>query len=377
MSHAFLAPSSAATWSICSLAPTMNARFPQTEESSEAAEGTAAHWVAWEIVQQRDVRLHAQAPNGLLVTEEMLEGAGLISDELILRNIPIASCVIEQTIPITSIRADMFGTPDLWSFNQEICYLDIVDYKFGHRFVDEFWNKQGLSYLSGIIDQLRSRYEIGWLERYMTVRFTVIQPRCFYRGSAVRTHEFKLSECRPYFNHLANMAEAATVHSPAATVNDHCGDCPGRHVCDALQLSAYTAAEYSTRRGIVDLTPSAAALELKILSTALDRLTARVEGLREVTISNLTAGKHVPYYRAEPGVGRLTWNIPATQVIAIGTLSGIDLQKPAEAVTPTQAKKSGVDERLIKQFSFTPSTATRLIPETQTDAARVFGRSEN
>lgn len=376
MSHAFLAPSSASTWSICSLAPTMNARFPQTEESSEAAEGTAAHWVAWEIVQGRDVALHAQAPNGLLVTEEMLEGAELIADTLFARRTVQAALVIEQTIQITSIRAGMYGTPDLWGFDLQRCHLEIFDYKFGHRFVDEFWNKQGLCYLSGIVDLLIKQYgyDYAQLESYLTVAFTVIQPRCFYRGSSVRTHEFRLSECRPHFNHLANMAEVAFVPQPTATVNEHCGDCPGRHTCDALQLSAYTAAEYSTRRGIVELTPSAAALELKILSTALDRLTARVEGLKEVTITNLTAGKHVPYYRAEPGMGRSTWNIPASQVIAIGTISGLDLQKPAEAVTPTQAKKLGVDERIVTQFSFTPKTATRLIPETQTDAARVFGR---
>jgi len=355
----------------------MRARFPQEHGSSEADEGTAAHWVAWELVMGHDVALHAQAPNGLLVTEEMLEGAELVADTLITRRTVQKDLVIEMTILIASIHADMWGTPDLWYFDFQHCRLEIFDYKFGHRFVDEFWNKQGLCYLSGIVDVICQKY--GWtygqLEPVMTVAFTVIQPRCFYRGSSVRTHEFKLSECRPRFNHLANMAEAATIHTPTATVNEHCGDCPGRHACDTLQLSAYTAAEYSSRRGIVELTPSAAALELKILSAALDRLTARVEGLKEVTIANLTAGKHVPYYRAEPGMGRSTWNIPAPQVIAIGSLSGINLQKPAEVVTPTQAKKLGVDERIVAQFSFTPKTATRLIPETQTDAARIFGRS--
>jgi len=375
MSHTFLAPSSAATWSVCSLSPTMRARFPQEHGSSEADEGTAAHWVAWELVMDREVALHAQAPNGLLVTEEMLEGADLIVDYLRMNGISPDSCAIEQIIPIASIRADMRGTPDLWSFDPVTCHLVIVDYKFGHRFVDEFWNKQGLCYLSGIVDKLQSRYHISWLEAHMTVAFTVIQPRCFYRGSSVRTHEFKLSDCRGQFNNLANMAEAATIHTPTATVNEHCGDCPGRHACDALQLSAYTAAEYSSRRGVVELTPSAAALELKILSAALDRLTARVEGLKEITIANLTAGKHVPYYRAEPGMGRSTWNIPAPQVIAIGSLSGVNLQKPPEVVTPTQAKKLGVNEQVVAQFSFTPKTATRLIPETQTDAARVFGRN--
>jgi len=373
--HAYLPPSAAHTWSECALWATMNAKYPQ-ESSSEADEGFAAHWVAWEMLVGSPMTLNTPAPNGLLTTEEMLEGGDLIVDCISTRSNG-NQVHVEERISISSIAPGMFGTPDAWSFDAKLCHLEIFDYKFGHRFVDEYWNPQGLCYLSGIVDVLSTLYKVpptDW-EPYMTVAFTVVQPRCFYRGNPVRTHEFRLSECRSYFNALANAAEASRVANPIAKTNEHCGDCPGRHSCSALQKAAYAAASYSSKRNVVELTPSDAALELKMLSTALGSLTARVEGLKELTIQNLTNGKQVPYYRAEPGQGRQTWNVPAAQVIALGQISGISLAKQPEAVTPNQAKKLGVNEALVNSLSFTPSTATRLIPETASDAAKVFGRS--
>lgn len=370
--HAFLPPSGASSWSECALWPTMNEKFPQ-DESAAAVEGTAAHWVAWEVLYKRTPLISAQTPNGQLVTQEMLEGGFLVADTFESR-VPLGALMYVET-PVEIPIYDSFGTPDLWAFDHERCHLEIFDYKFGHRFVDEFWNPQGLSYLSGIVEILSHLFQrtyADW-EKYLTVAFTVIQPRCFYRGQPVRTHEFRFSECRPHFNALTNAAQKATAANPTATTNEHCGDCPGRHACDALQCAAYTAAEYSTRRNIVQLKPADAALELRILMAAQARLEARVEGLKEFTLANLKKGERVPFFRAEPGYGRTQWNIPEAQVIAIGQMAGKDLSKTG-VITPNQAQKAGLDELIIKQFSFTSSTSTKLIPETLSDAARVFGR---
>ena len=54
---------------------------------------------------------------------------------------------------------------------------------------------------------------------------------------------------------------------------------------------------------------------------------------------------------------------------------GCDLSKPG-TLTPSQAKKAGVDESVIKAYSFIPTTAMKLIAENPTDAARVFGNTE-
>jgi hypothetical protein len=372
--HSFLPPSGSYAWQYCALWPTMNAQFPESEESAAAIEGTAAHWVAWEVLAGGIPMI---TPDLQPVTAEMLEGGELLTT--VIRERCDSNAVefhIEEKIDCSTIAPNCFGTPDAWAFDTKRWHLEIFDYKFGHRFVDEIWNPQGLCYLAGIVDLLERKHNLNPadVDSHLTVSFTVVQPRCFYKNDPVRTHQFKFVEARSHLNALKNAAEATTIKQPRATTNEHCGDCPGRHACPALQQSAYTSAEYSNQRNIVQLKPAAAALELKILTQALARLEARVEGLKEVTIANLKRGEHVPFYRIEQGYGRTVWNVPDAQVVALGTLFGKDLAKPG-IVTPAQAKKLGVDETVIKSYSFTPATSIKLVPQNDKDAARVFGRT--
>ena len=372
--HAFLPPSSASSWSKCGMWATMNARFPQ-EESAETIEGTAAHWVAWEILAGRPVKVGDLTPNNQTVTEEMIEGGELVTDTVRARmphgGLPPFGLQIEQKLPIYSISPDVFGTPDLWALPSTV-HIEIFDYKFGHRFVDEFWNPQGLCYLSGIVDFLTTMKAVRPdIEGYMDVSFTVIQPRCFYKGEPVRTHTYKLTDARAEWNRLAIAAQATRLPEPTATTNEYCGDCPGRHVCSALQLAAYADAEYANKRTPLFLSPLAAALELRLLQRALKRIQARVDGLEEQTIANIKRGEKVNYFRVEPGYGRQIWTIPEAQVISIGKLFGAELSKPG-VLTPKQAEKAGVDPGIIKANSLTPSTGFRLIAENPNDAPRTF-----
>ena len=371
--HSYLKPSGAHVWSKCAAWPKMNERFPQEYDSAAGAEGTAAHWAAWQLLMDPNAR-YAVAPNGTVITEEMIEAGELLCDTIRSRSELIATHHIEERIPIPLISSTCSGTPDWWGVTVEHDHIEIVDYKFGFRFVDEFWNPQGLCYLAGILDILCQRWDVVYSELLdrLTVSFTIVQPRCYYRGSSVRTHSFKAREALPYFEHLTKMATLSFAHVPIATTNEHCGYCPGRHACSALQLAGYTAAEYSEARVPVELEAAAAGLELRILERALAQLNARVEGLRELTINNIRAGKLVPYFRVEQGIGRLTWTIPEDQVTAMGGMFGKDLSKPG-VVTPTQAKKLGMDEVIIRAYSIAPQTSLRLVAENPSDAARVFG----
>jgi len=369
--HAFLPPSCASSWSKCAMWPTMNQKFPQ-ETGAAAIEGSAAHWAAWELLANRPLDRGAKAPNGTIITDEMIEAGELLCNAIAWRKTFTSGQEhIEETLPVPYIK-DCFGTPDWWAFNPANLHVEIVDYKFGHRFVDEFFNLQGMLYLTAIIEKLMHGQLIAgeW-----SASFTIVQPHCYYRGEPIRTHTFGYRETQPYLEQLWAMAAASFHPEPTATTNDHCNDCPGRHACSALQKAAYDAAEFSDRRTPLELPPGSAALELVILQRALKRLEARVEGLTEYITASLRAGTPVPYFRLEPGYGRTLWTIPDGQIIAIGKMFNHDLSK-ITTVTPTQAEKMGVDPNIVKAYSFRPSTAHKLIQTNPTDAARVFGRSK-
>src|SRR5437868_4163827 len=79
--HSILPPSGAGTWRHCAMWVAMNQIYPQPD-TPESLEGNAAHWVFAEMLACRQVAEGHAAPNGVIVTDEMLEGAELVVDTL-------------------------------------------------------------------------------------------------------------------------------------------------------------------------------------------------------------------------------------------------------------------------------------------------------
>jgi hypothetical protein len=349
----------------------MNAQFPQ-DDSPESVEGTAAHWVVSELLAGRMCVENQSAPNGVIITGEMLDGAELITDAISRRIDAALFLHSEERVNISEIHPDCFGTPDMWAFDAAKSHLEIIDYKFGHGFVDEYFNLQGLLYMLGILEQLEPSL-LGDAAN-ISVSFTIVQPRCYHRGEPVRTHSYTVGEITARAHIIALKAAATQAYSPTpmASTNPECGYCPGRHACSALQRAAYSDAEFADVRQPHNLTPLAAGLELRMLERAYERLGARVEGLRELTLANIRGGASVPYYVAEPGRGRQQWNTTVDQIITIGQMLGKDLAKPG-VITPNQAKKY-IDESVINAYSsITPGT-TKLVQQNNVTVRRVFGQ---
>lgn len=372
--HSILPPSGAAAWRRCGLWVAMNQAYPKPD-TPESMEGNAAHWVFAEMLAGRIVCEGLIAPNGVVVTEEMIEGGELVV-ETVRARVPAETVRVETPVSVRRINDKCWGTPDIWSFSWVTLELDLFDYKFGHRFVDEFENDQLMIYAAGIIDQLASEKgrSPSELDQAITINFTIIQPRCFHKGKPVRTWRVRASDLRGHWNQLQSAAESALNVEPTATTNSECGDCPGRHACPALQKAAYYDAEFAVKSSPVELPPAAASLELKMLERSLERLQSRVEGMREAVGAYIRQGHSVPWHRAEQGYGRQQWTMPVDQVLAMGSLMGVDLSKPG-VKTPKQAQKSGVDEAVIKAYSVTPLGSIKLVPDNPADARRVFGTS--
>jgi len=369
--HSFLPPSGAKAWRKCAAWPSMNKNYPR-EDTESSKEGTAAHWVAWAVLWEQPISAGMEAPNGTLVTDEMLDGADMLVDE-IRRQFPDGLMQVEQTLQIPSIHQDCFGTPDVWGFDAKKRILRCIDYKFGHRYVDEYENEQGICYIEGAMIQLAEKLNIGIgrLDQMITVEFTVVQPRCFYKGKPIRTWSFNGADMRGLVNDLHRAAELAYEPEPTMTTNSECGDCSGRHVCPAFQKAIYSDMEMSEKSLPFDIPPAAASLELALLERAMKRMEGRVGGLREVVLANIKSGLPAPFHAAEQTYGHQRWTLPDDQIIAIGQMYGKSLSKPG-TLTPSQAIKLGVDESVIKAYSVTPSSGVKLVPFDNKDVSRIF-----
>lgn len=350
--HSLLSPSSAHIWKHCAAYPTMARKYPG-EESEEAKEGTAAHWFAWHVLEGNPIDEGDIASNGQIVTQEMIDGAELLLGTM-LSIAPKESWNIEQT---TDIFDDLncYGTPDAWAYDETTNTLVVLDYKFGHRFVEEFENDQCVLYTKGIMDML------GVDDQTLKVDIVIVQPRCYYRGEPVRTWHLMGSDIRGQINMLRMAAERALDIDPQATTNPGCGDCPARHDCPALQKATYTDVETSTCSTPINITARAAAIELKMLERAQQRMQARIDGLSTFVLSQVKSGQRVPHYQIEQKYGNRKWIISDAEVVAIGQCFDKNLQKQS-VMTPSQAIKLGIDETVIKEYSVVPMGELKLAP---------------
>lgn len=351
--HSILAPSSAARWLQCPGSVRMCQQFPEPEDSPKAIEGTLAHAV--------NVAFMEGTPMPAGTTDEMIEGAQLWAD-----TVGSDDTHLEERIDCSSIHPECWGTPDAWSYGNNI--LSVSDYKFGHSHVDAYRNPQMTVYAAGLLDKLGID---GLQEQHVAVSIVIVQPRSYHRDGPVRKWVTTAADLRADFNLLRAAATKALGPDPQLNVGPECRYCSARHACPALQAAAYAAAEFGGDAMPFDLPDESIGRELRFLRDMADTLNSRISGLEDEVLARITKlGRSVPGWMTEQGMGREKWAKSVDEVLALGALMGIDLSKPG-ALTPKQAIKAGVPAAVVSQYSETPRGEIKLVPDAS--VARVFG----
>lgn len=359
--HAFLAPSSAGIWGPggCAAHPRMAHAFPADEETQAAREGTAAHWYLSETAQGRTVAPGALAPNGHPVTDEMIECAQAMIDDIfgLFHELP-GTWAIEQRVTMPAIHPQLnWGTADLIAVDMQRRVLHVWDYKFGHRYVDAFENWQLVDYVVGAANFFNVEIDASW-----TIDARIYQPRSFHAEGPVRKWRTGGERFIELVAQLRDAATAATQPNAPMTTGAHCQDCPARHACPALQRVGGLAIDLSLRGTPHVLPPVNAGIALKMVRAARERLEDMETGLEAQLLGVLRSGGVVPGWEAVQGYGRERWTIPASELVMIGDLAGVDLRKPLEPITPAQARKKGFDEAVISEYSERPLGEVKLKP---------------
>jgi len=82
----------------------------------------------------------------------------------------------------------------------------------------------------------------------------------------------------------------------------------------------------------------------------------------------------VPGWELSRSRGSTNWTVPAEHVINMGQLHGVNLARPAAAITPKQASDAGFDPDLVRDFSkHFPGEAK--LKRASNKAEQVFGKS--
>ncbi len=339
----------------------MHGYYPERAANEVREQGTACHWVAYQLWHGHAVPAGTLAPNRVAIDDDMLDACERYFEEL--RKVP-APVELERTIAIRRIHAQCGGTVDAWAFDPMQRVLYVYDLKYGFRFVDVFENLQLVCYVAGLLDL------IGTDDVH--VEFMIYQPRAFHRDGVARRWRVHATKLYALFAFLADAARAVMGDNPRCVANAGCGDCNGRHACEAAQRAAADAVEFSSQGSPVDLTPLEIGPELARIQQAIEHLTARATGLEQEALHHLRKGVHVPLFSLQGGTGREVWQEGAdAKVIALGMLSGVNLTKQPQAITPKQARKL-LGPGVIDMYAHTPTTSVKLVRTTDKSARKAF-----
>lgn len=379
--HAVLPPSSAHRWVRCPGSVSVMQLYPE-QENEHTAEGTAAHWVAEQVLtsylSNTDVLVASDfngsvAPNGVVITEEMVEGAQVyITDVLKIANEYgcLSSLQIEQPVKIDRVHSLNWGTPDLRVFIPERARLIVDDFKFGRKVVEVRENWQLIDYAIGALDEIVGGNGLG--DQQITVELRVCQPRAFHPDGPCRSVEMNGADLRNYANQLQTAAEQSQLPEPPTMAGEHCVNCPGAHHCLTLQQAAAGICDRIETLNLSELPPAQLAVEIGYLQKAQKLLNARLDAVEAQALQLSNDGTVVPGYAVGYGRGTFKWDKPDSEVLEMGDLMGIDLRKPEAPITPTQAKKLNVDHAVINCYASKHQGSQRLVRVEETVAARVF-----
>lgn len=376
--HAPLPPSDAARWVACSGSATMQAAHPEIPGSADAQarlEGNAAHHAASETLNGRPVTIGTTAPNGVVITDEMMEAVETYIDDVrdVLAPLRALNAVfhIEERVNCNWIHADNWGTPDLWIFlpQGQGGLLLLWDFKYGHGFVDAFENWQAIDYISGVLS--RPEFRNADLKLIKTI-ITIVQPRNYHPVGPIRRWTSTAFELSGYWQTLRDAAFTAMGAEPICRPGPHCGNCTARHACATLHAAADNVADISGGAVSLELPPVALGAELRFLTRAADILDARITGLKAQAEADLRAGKPVPFWQLMAGQSREVWTADAATVQALGEALGVDVMKPPLPVTPNQARKAGLDKDIVASLSERPHAGLKLAAATNDQARKVF-----
>lgn len=354
----------------------MNEAFPEDPDSDAAqaaAEGTAAHWAMAEQMAGRLKMVDDRAPNGVLLTEEMVEAADLIVEDVKATIEPygltLAQCAVEAPVSIKRVHPNCWGTPDIrvWLPGKRLVAWDL---KFGYRYVSEFENLQLLGYAFGALDSAG----VSDLEASFDLR--IVQPRAYGQGGPVRSWVLtQAANGRGLMNIVSNAVHQALGElTPTTRTGPACRDCRAKHACEAFQRAGQDAMEFSGTAVPHELSPTALGVELRYARRAYDILKARVEALDEQTASIIRNGARVPHWGVTKGEGRTEWAKPVAEVLAAGEMLGLKLAKPSAAVTPKAAQKLGFPASLLEKFTLKKPGAVSVTPDDGSAARKIFGK---
>lgn len=223
--HSPLGASSYSRWRACPGSVRLSVGC-EKQESAYAAEGTAAHQLAADILEHKPY---------ITPDEETLAAVMTYVDFVNSHSPNPGEKLIEHRFDLSKFYPNLYGTADCVIYYPAIQKMIVIDYKHGAGVpVEVKENPQLMYYGLGAISALNKPVR--------ELELVIVQPRCFHSDGPIRSWKTTAGRVLDFLADLIDDAKATESPHAPLKVGDHCRWCPAQPQCPALKEKALVAA---------------------------------------------------------------------------------------------------------------------------------------
>ncbi len=308
--HATLSASSANRWINCPGSVKLSEGLPRPKTSRYAAEGTAAHQLAEQVLTGKldnasdllDKHITV-APYQITVTQEMVDAVNFYRNELkpfiIASQSGEAKLLIEERVNLNELYDGMFGTCDAIAYIPKTKTLRIFDLKYGKGIqVSAYQNPQLRYYALGAMLRFNINEDDDW-----TIMMTIIQPRS--RDIKIQTDLLKSKDLYNWAN-TTLIPHAIKTKAKHAKLNlgDWCRFCPAKQRCHLQQAKEVEALKEAFK---TPLLPEPSELKPEELSQILNDGRRWLSACQRLALTKAQNRETIPGFELTTKFGNRRW----------------------------------------------------------------------
>jgi hypothetical protein len=322
----------------------MSRVLPEDHDHEARDEGTAADWLATELFEGRAVHIGARAPNGWIVTDEMMDHVNSYISAL--------DCgAVQVNTSFDGEGWDVRGRADHIGWRDGVLVVD--DLKYGHRLVSPERNWTLIAHAIGHV------IRTGQVPERITLR--IHQPRAYHPDGPSREWSFSYAELLEYHAQIA--ARLSNPTDELRTDLNICAKCHALPNCPAARAAAMNAVDAAGVSFDDNMPNDLIAYEMDLLRRAYGTIKNRADALEELIQHKIRNGEQVMHAgraaQLKPRLGQRAWN-PGLSASVLRQLTGLDLAGEPKPVTPAEAERRGMDKSLSTALTQRPSIGTKL-----------------
>jgi len=316
-------------------------------------EGNAAHWLAEQMFNGASVGAGATAPNGYVITDDMVEHVSQYVSALDCGEMEADTSYAGSGWEVRG-RADHVAARD--------GLLTIDDFKYGWRIISPVRNWTLMS------------HAIGWCIKHQQrpdrITLRIHQPRPYHADGPLREWSCSFEELMGYYAQIEHRLTNPT--DELVTSLDHCAKCHALATCPAARRASMNALDVVDRVFVDDLPKPVLLREMELMRQAVGLIEARKDAIEELVTHRIKQGEVFEGYALERRYGQRRWK-PGLTGAALSMAAGVDLSKDG-IVTPAEAERRGVSKEAVAALTDRPLLDAKLKQiDVDARARAVFG----